>query len=46
MKDKTISELRIELAKAILALSSRKEKNTNLVKKIRRQIAQNLTPNV
>lgn len=45
MKDKTISELKIELAKVTLALKSRKEKNTNSVKKIRRQIAQALTPN-
>ncbi len=41
--DKTINELRNDLTKAILEMASRKTKNTNLVKNIRRQIARALT---
>lgn len=39
----TITEIKDQIAKAVLELSLHKVKNTNLVKNLRRQLAQALT---
>jgi hypothetical protein len=42
---KSVSELKITMQKIILDLRTGKEKNTSLVRKLRRQIARELTKN-
>lgn len=43
LEGKSVAEMKIELQKVMIDIQTGKEKNTSLIKKIKREIARNLT---